>query len=668
MKEIDEEVVDDFSPIVDRKNAIKKPDWKKASVEEKMIYAKELRKIYAIVPEKSLASTFKGEKYKNVNLGKGKNVLSMDRTGGYTVAMLLLLNEKDEDGNPKYSLDDLFDNSKYKKEKQAKFEEIMEKQTKDGPEERKFFAEEIYKGIKNAAKLTDNIFKELDTDDEYFEYTETYQKLGALGFIAFDAWQELWRFEEEATDYITKTEPEIKDYKAAHEYSKNLVGPFSFWNTRTGYVIDNHFSFKEKGDMHEGHYLNGAIQTRFMKHTINKYKEKGQGQSFVDYCYRNNIMDAGSGFGGVVQDFCIAMSTSPKFTQSFDELAYDGKLFKNIEIIHDGGMQYEIKNLPKLDQKNEVFILPDAPHKELESNVKKANKKAAVKNDVVKKKAKDEDIIIAPKKKNNTVSYDRYMELHTVEGGNDPKTITEMEKAFCKILAGFTLKKLGKDFSLSRVRNVAKHIDDIYQIHDFVEHNKLEAAVKNKDAAIKLGEEIRCRLFSVNPGDYDKYKEDMKILADNMVSEKGHSTEYKNLVESIKAAANLNTEGMTDREKASAFRQANVDLVYAATQYIKGKKKRRRTEEGRDCFDNTMDALAIVSKYSPKRQGEYLNIRIGGIIGDIMNKRGGYVPELNLQSFETKYGAKRALARNTQKLEAKNKGKNKVPQNNNITK
>ncbi len=119
MKEIDEEVVDDFSPLEDRKNAIKKPDWKKASVEEKMLYANELRKIYAIVPEKSLASTFKGEKYKNVNLGKVKNVLSMDRTGGYTVAMLLLLNEKDEDGNPKYSVDDLFDNSKYKKEKQA---------------------------------------------------------------------------------------------------------------------------------------------------------------------------------------------------------------------------------------------------------------------------------------------------------------------------------------------------------------------------------------------------------------------------------------------------------------------------------------------------------------------------------------------------------------------
>ena len=164
-----------------------------------------------------------------------------------------------------------------------------------------------------------------------------------------------------------------------------------------------------------------------------------------------------------------------------------------------------------------------------------------------------------------------------------------------------------------------------------------------------------------------QFVEDMKTLRKNMIPEKGHSTAYQKLANAIDAASKLSetTADMSEKQKKEAYIQASLDVVYAADNYSIGKEKERRTQEGTDCFDNAMDALAIVSKHTGKARNQPMNLRVSDIVGRIANKRdaaGQDMADFGLYQFEQSYGASRAKNRMKQimaKKKGKNKGKNK---------
>ena len=86
-----------------------------------------------------------------------------------------------------------------------------------------------------------------------------------------------------------------------------------------------------------------------------------------------------------------------------------------------------------------------------------------------------------------------------------------------------------------------------------------------------------------------------------MVDPKGHSKEYKKLVESVRKAAALETRmvGKSASDKAEMLRKANLDVIEASEKYMKGKEKIRWGDEGKACFNNALDAIVVVSRFAP---------------------------------------------------------------------
>ena len=99
---------------------------------------------------------------------------------------------------------------------------------------------------------------------------------------------------------------------------------------------------------------------------------------------------------------------------------------------------------------------------------------------------------------------------------------------------------------------------------------------------------------------------------------------------------------MTPEKKVEVFGQAVNDIVLSVSRYVDGKESAKKSKEDLKTFNNAMDALAIVSKYT-KKKGMRLNQRVSDIIEKINTKRDA-ASEINLDNFEKDYGKKRIVA------------------------
>ena len=116
------------------------------------------------------------------------------------------------------------------------------------------------------------------------------------------------------------------------------------------------------------------------------------------------------------------------------------------------------------------------------------------------------------------------------------------------------MKQIHKAAALMK-KNYA--LDTLKQFPD-----RLNEALKDYEAVLKTGRELRSCIYSVKEEHYLSYTQSMKELAKNMVDPKGHSKEYKKLVESVRKAAALETRmvGKSASDKAEMFRKANLDV------------------------------------------------------------------------------------------------------------
>ncbi len=76
---------------------------------------------------------------------------------------------------------------------------------------------------------------------------------------------------------------------------------------------------------------------------------------------------------------------------------------------------------------------------------------------------------------------------------------------------------------------------------------------------------------------------------------------------------------MDPRERELVFAKANINVVLAVRMYVRGKEKIRFQDKGNDAFDNSMDALAIISKYT-KQDNLKMNAGIYNITSKIIEK------------------------------------------------
>ena len=185
-------------------------------------------------------------------------------------------------------------------------------------------------------------------------------------------------------------------------------------------------------------------------------------------------------------------------------------------------------------------------------------------------------------------------------------------------------------------------------------------ATKNIRTMLDEATRIRVGIYGIKGGEYNEFVDDMKTLKDSLWSSKGRSNEYKQLCNAIKEASEMNekTRKMSDEQKADAFANANIKVVIAVQKYVKGKETVRISGKGNDAFLHSMDALAIVSKYT-KQEGKVMNESVVKVIDKINEVRKDGWPH-QYSRFESRYGASRAKHAHQMKVDVQNSKKNKA--------
>ncbi|MBR1674162.1 MAG: hypothetical protein IJ703_04285 [Eubacterium sp.] len=257
------------------------------------------------------------------------------------------------------------------------------------------------------------------------------------------------------------------------------------------------------------------------------------------------------------------------------------------------------------------------------------------------------------------MSYESYIYLHV--GKHSGNTENDMRDNIAKVLAAYSLQKMGEKFDVGRIHEAAKHITELYILDNNNAYirgmPRLQGILKDKDSVLKEGEKLRCEIYDIKNDQYDAYVNDMTILKESLRSADGRSKEYKALVNIITEASELGekTKNMSAAKKAAAFRQANIDVIYAVQKYVKGKEKVRISDKGNDAFANSMDALSIVSKYT-KKPGSIMNQRVINVVYAINKIRKQEGLDI-YTAFESDYGAARAKQAADERRVAQNSNK-----------
>ena len=239
------------------------------------------------------------------------------------------------------------------------------------------------------------------------------------------------------------------------------------------------------------------------------------------------------------------------------------------------------------------------------------------------------------------VGYDSYMTLHTFEGGLQAKNSKALAEALAKNMAAYSLKKENADFSVKSIHKVADEIKDLFCL-DQMKLGDMYQALEDPKTAREFGDKVRSDLFDIKEDKYMEYIRAMKKLDGFMMSDRNQSKEYKNLRKCVTDAANLgeNLNNMTADEKKEAFRNANMKLVHAIKKFTKGNEKISRDPVTNARFDNSLDALAIVSKYT-KQDGMVASQPAANIVSSI-NRVRGKNNKINLSELDKKYGGNHA--------------------------
>ncbi len=115
------------------------------------------------------------------------------------------------------------------------------------------------------------------------------------------------------------------------------------------------------------------------------------------------------------------------------------------------------------------------------------------------------------------------------------------------------------------------------------------------------------------------------------------SYEYQHMVKSVRVIANMKPEDIDSQKGRLALIGANFDLILSVQNYMKGKKSIRFSDDGKDRFDNSIDALAVMNKYVPGSRRV-----IDNIVDRINIVRDAREAEKKGHVDITKYGADRA--------------------------
>ena len=224
------------------------------NIDQKMEYANGFRYKYHVASNNAILRSFQGDKYKGYmsrfEVQKNTNI-SIDRTAGHSIAALALLLEKDENGNPKYTYEQICDPKALVEEKQKAFDTVVQAAIRGNDEDNKFLCETIINGLKVGAGIVEKYTRQLNLDDPNYECSETFNKIAGLVSLMHDAWQELdSEYSKEQQEFAQKENPNIKTEEEAHDYVLDkYIGFMSVFASSQNDIVNGYYKIKDNDAM-----------------------------------------------------------------------------------------------------------------------------------------------------------------------------------------------------------------------------------------------------------------------------------------------------------------------------------------------------------------------------------------------------------------------------------
>lgn len=570
------------------------------NIDQKMEYANGFRYKYHVASNDAILRSFQGDKYKGYmsqfEVHKNTNI-SIDRTGGHSIAILALLLEKDENGNPKYTYEQICDPKALVEEKQKAFDTVVQAAIRGNDEDNKFLCETIINGLKVGAGIVEKYTRQLNLDDPNYECSETFNKIAGLVSLMHDAWQELdGEYSKEQLEFAQKENPNIKTEEEAHKYVLDkYIGFMSVFASSQNDIVNGYYKIKNNDAM--ANPLSVASDS-FMVHELKKvlrdWRENENNIPLSEYSLSKKGRTFYHGLNGSIRGYLSSgkwrdTQFKREIQNQMVQYGIEGKLFdgssfkiKNNEV--------ELINPPILDFDNNKIKLP----KPVKKKVSKGKSKAKTKTDINDKKLKE---AMAAKAKVDA-KYNEYLVKHT---GEDVIS-DDMEKNADTLSRAMAASMLGKSkavskYSESRIEDTAKRIREVLRVSE-MDNNAMKIALQ-KPEYVEMAVKVQVKSLYV-PQNSNKLINDMKKLGDNMMSDKGRTTEYQNLVTAVKNLGKLSSDKENDPVLTEQTTAAGYEVLRAVENYTKGKKSIRFSDDGKDRFDNALDALGILYKHLPR--------------------------------------------------------------------
>lgn len=195
----------------------------------------------------------------------------------------------------------------------------------------------------------------------------------------------------------------------------------------------------------------------------------------------------------------------------------------------------------------------------------------------------------------NKQAYKDYIDRHhrPLIPGEDG--LKERKEMVSKALAAQLLldSPVTYEYSPRLITFVAQRVDKALDLKH-ANFDQLGEAVENHQAAKNLMYDQILKIYKVDKP--EEYIEKMKTLYDNLMPKQGRSDEYKAFHNSVGKIAKLKVGDPHFRAKLYIY---TFDLMRNTEGYAKGKKSVRLRTAGRERFNNSMDALAIMKKCVP---------------------------------------------------------------------
>ena len=255
-----------------------------------------------------------------------------------------------------------------------------------------------------------------------------------------------------------------------------------------------------------------------------------------------------------------------------------------------------------------------------------------------------------------SVRYKAYVESNTGKPSESKeKNVEKLSKAMAAAILSDS--KHIKTFSTKIINNTAEKLTKTLDLGK-LDNEEMKTALQSPAKVNDLLKKQVTELFT--PSNVHNLLVSMEYLSNDMMAKRDRSPEYQNLVNAVTKMAKLNSDKAGTPEVKNASIQVGFEVMLAAENYMKGKKSVRSTDDGKERFDNALDALGVLYKNVPG-----LRSHIDELVDKTNRVRGAKDPNHKDHVDIEKYGNERAREA---KMNRGLKAQGIKPQKNNIIK